>query len=302
MESIKNFRELTDHLAVAGVRKRAAVVCGTDRSTQEAVLRGLREGFLDVIFVGGCGDIREAGALVPYARRVTYVEAATPDEAARAAVAIVREGGADILMKGLVGTDVLLRAVLDKETGILPPGRVLTHIAATELPAYPKLLFFTDPAVIPYPTQEQRMAQVGYAARLCRNFGIACPRISLVHCSEKVNARHFPHTEGYVDIIARAEAGGFGACIVDGPLDVKTSCCAESLQTKGIASSLGGEADVLVFPDIEAANVFYKTVTLFCGAETACALQGPLVPVVLPSRADTAASKFYSLALACLAG
>ncbi|MBR1732917.1 MAG: phosphate butyryltransferase, partial [Alloprevotella sp.] len=97
MESIKNFRELTDHLAVAGVRKRAAVVCGTDRSTQEAVLRGLREGFLDVIFVGGCGDIREAGALVPYARRVTYVEAATPDEAARAAVAIVREGGADIL-------------------------------------------------------------------------------------------------------------------------------------------------------------------------------------------------------------
>lgn len=276
MESIRNFSELTAHLLKAGVRKRVAVICGTDDSTLHATARAEEEGFVEVVRVDG-------------------------QDAAERAVALVREGKADVLMKGLVNTNDVLHAVLNKETGILPRGRILTHITAACLPSYPRLLFFTDAAVIPYPTQEQRRVQIDYIVRLCHNFGISQPRVSLIHCNEKVSEKYFPHTVGYAELAEEARRGQFGPCIVDGPLDLKTSCCAESLRTKGISSPIGGEADALVFPDIEAANVFYKTLTLFCGAETACTLQGPLAPVVLPSRADSTDSKYYSLALACLA-
>ena len=139
-----------------------------------------------------------------------------------------------------------------------------------------------------------------YTVDLCHSLGIEEPKISLIHCTEKVNERLFPFTPGYRDIVGMAEQGEFGKCIVDGPLDLKTSVSPESLRIKGINSPLGGEADALVFPDIESANVFYKTITLFLGVETAGTLMGTQAPVVLPSRSDSKLCKFYSLALASI--
>lgn len=223
-----------------------------------------------------------------------------PQDASEKAVELVRQGKADALMKGFVNTDVLLRAILNKEKGILPKGSVLTHITAAKIPTYPKLLFFTDPAVLPFPTHEQRIEQIKYVANFCHAFNIEQPKISLIHCSEKPDGKHFPYTEGYLELKKMANEGAFGNCIVDGPLDLKTSCSAEALADKKINSPIGGEADAVIFPDIEAGNVFYKTITLFAGAETAAVLQGTLVPVVLASRGDTVESKFYSLALATI--
>lgn len=300
METIKNFDDLVAHLSNRGVRKRVAIVCASDESTQFAVGKALEGGFIDAIFVGCKSEIEINEGLKPYADHISYVDADDRDDAARKAVALVREGKADILMKGLINTDNLLHAVLDKEKGILPRGRVLTHITAASIPTYSKILLFTDPAVIPYPTHEQRVEQVRYASALSRSFGVEEPKISLIHCSEKEGAKFFPFTVRYKEIIEQAKQGEFGRCIVDGPLDVKTSCCLESLKKKGIESTLNGEADVLVFPDIESGNVFYKTVTLFCNAETAATLQGTMVPVVLTSRSDSKMSKFYSLALAAV--
>ena len=137
-------------------------------------------------------------------------------------------------------------------------------------------------------------------ARLCQSFGIESPKISLIHCSEKVGGKFFPFTERYAEIIESANNGEFGPCVIDGPLDLKTSCCKESLDKKGISSPLEGEADALIFPDIEAGNVFYKTITLFAGAETAGMLAGTMAPVVLPSRSDSKICKFCSLALAAI--
>jgi len=142
--------------------------------------------------------------------------------------------------------------------------------------------------------------QVKYAARVCHAFGIKQPRISLIHCTEKVNEKYFPFTQGYQDIKRMAAEGAFGDCLVDGPLDLKTSLSPESMRIKGIQSPIEGAADVLIFPDIEAGNVFYKAITLFCGVETAGCLQGAMTPVVLPSRSDSKMSKFYSLALAAI--
>ncbi|MBR1688724.1 MAG: phosphate butyryltransferase [Prevotella sp.] len=299
-KAISNFHELIASLSTRNERKRVAVVWPEDESTQYSVGLALDYGLIDVICVGCERQVRSNEHLAPYAEHFSFVDAADRDEAARLSVQLVREGKADILMKGLINTDNLLRAVLDRQTGILPEGRVLTHVTAATIPSYPKMLFFTDSAVIPYPTNAQRRQQVMYVADVCRSFGIAEPRISLIHCTEKVSQKHFPFTVHYRELAEAAQRGEFGPCIVDGPLDLKTSVSIESMRTKGIQSPINGEADALVFPDIEAANVFYKTITLFCDVETAGMLQGAMAPVVLPSRSDSKLCKFYSLALAII--
>ena len=278
MKAIQCFDEMVEHLKASGVCRRVAVVCGQDESTKGAVLRARDAGFADPIFVDN-DDV---------------------DVAAAQAVALVREGKADVLMKGLLNTDNLLKAILNKEQGILPKGRVLTHLACANLPMYDKLLFMTDVAVIPYPTAEQREQQLQYLLTLCRKMGVEVPRVALINCSEKVNAKHFPCTVEYRSLVEKAQTGIFGPCIVDGPLDLKTSLSPQALHKKGLQSPLEGQSDGLIFSDIQAGNVFYKTITLFCQAQTAAILQGPEVPVVLTSRADSPDNKFYSLALACL--
>lgn len=203
-------------------------------------------------------------------------------------------------MKGTINTDNLLRAVLNKERGILIKGSVLTHIAIAETPQLPRLLFFSDAAVIPYPTYEQFDAIVGYITDTFRSItGKAVPRVALTHCTEKVSEK-FPLTLSYEQIKADAANKKYGEVEIAGPMDVKTACDAESGALKGISSPVVGNADILVMPDIEAGNTFYKTLTLFGGATIAGMLAGTTVPVVVTSRADSADSKFYSLAAACL--
>ncbi len=297
---IKNFDDLIKHLVTRGVRKRVAVVWASDDSTQEAVARALKEGFVDAIFVGCKAQLEVLEMLKPYQDHITYVDTDDRDEAAKLAVSLVREGKADILMKGLINTDNLLHAVLNKETGILPKGNVLTHVTTAQIPGYERLLLFSDAAVIPYPTHEQRIQQVRYITAMCRAMGVAEPKVSLIHCSEKVQEKYFPFTPGYKEIAQMARDGEFGPCIVDGPLDIKTSCNLHSMEMKGIDSPIHGESDAVIFPDIEAGNVFYKTLTCFTATETAGILQGTIAPVVTPSRSDSGPCKFYSLAVAAL--
>jgi phosphate acetyltransferase/phosphate butyryltransferase len=249
--------------------------------------------------IGDSSILDKYQALKKYPEFVKIIHIEDSDEAAREAVRIVREGGADILMKGIINTDNLLRAILDKEKGLLPQGKVLTHLSVMQIPTYDKLLFFSDAAVIPRPTLQQRIEMIWYAIHTCHSFGIEQPRISLIHCTEKVSAK-FPHSLDYVNIVELAEAGEFGDVIIDGPLDVRTSCEKASGDIKGIASPIDGEADVLIFPNIESGNAFYKGVSLFSNATMAGLLQGPSCPVVLPSRSDCGLSKYYSIAMACL--
>ncbi len=278
MEPLKTLNDMVAFLQQRGDRKRVAVVCPNDASTRYAVEKGKEMGFIEPIYVDGDDK----------------------DECARRAVALVKNGEADILMKGLINTDNVLRAILNKEHGILRPGHVLTHVAMAEIPRYEKILFFTDAAVIPVPTPEQRRQQVSYMTYVCHALGIEEPRISLIHCTEKVSEKTFPYTKDYMEIIAEAKTGKFGRCIIDGPLDLKTSLDQVSLREKGIKSIINGQADALIFPDIVAGNVFYKTITLFGYAKTAGVLQGVTAPVVMSSRADSPESKYYSLALAAI--
>jgi len=298
MNAIRNFDDLTAYLSKLDEPRRVAVVCPNDESTCQAVHQAIEEGFARAILVG-CQP-QYANLFDDVRKKVTFIPADDVDDAAARAVSLVRDGMADVLMKGLLNTDNLLRAVLNKQTGILPQGRVLTHITCAQMPQYEKLIFCSDVAVIPHPTKEQREAQLVYLLNLCRSMGIREPGVALINCSEKVDERHFPHTVEYRELVERAEKGDFGKCIVDGPLDLKTALSAKALKKKGLQSPLKGFADALIFPDIQAGNVFYKAITLFCRAQTAAMLQGPQVPVVLTSRADDWQSKYYSLALASL--
>lgn len=300
MQPILSFKDLTAHLQSLGRRFRLSIVCGSDASTAGAAMRAVHEGFAEAIFVGDCDAIRQLPCVAEYQGEfVKFVEAESHEDAAQKAVVLVREGKADVLMKGLLHTKTLLRAVLNKEWGILPKGRVLTHIAMAQIPAYHKLFFFTDAAVIPYPTHKQRVEQVKYLAQMLHAFGIEEPRISLIHCAETVDEK-FPHTMGYKEICERAAAGEWGKLRVDGPLDLRTSCDPIGLKLKGIESSLEGDADAVIVPDIEVGNVLYKSLPLFAGAHMAGTLQGTLAPVVLPSRGDDLEAKFHSLAFATM--
>ncbi|MCM1224817.1 MAG: phosphate acyltransferase, partial [Lachnospiraceae bacterium] len=168
-------------------------------------------GIVDAVFVGCRAEI-EADKAMPGG--IQIMDAADPDHAAALAVAMVRNGEADIIMKGMINTDNLLRAILNKETGILDPGAVLTHITAAEIPAYRKVLLLTDVAVIPYPTLDQRRAQIKYLTEIAKRLGREMPKIALTHCSEKVDERHFPFTADYVTLKQEAERGKFGPCVV----------------------------------------------------------------------------------------
>jgi len=275
METIHTLHDLKKRVANSGCTLRIAAVMPDDEASQAALKRIADERLATVINI-----VNEQ-----------------PEAAAQEAVALIRQGKADVLMKGLIGTDQLLRAVLNKETGILPQGHVLTHLAAVEIPTYHKLLFFSDAAVIPYPTHEQRIEQVRYAVGVCHGLGIDEPRIALTHCAEH-GGKQFPFVDGYADIIRMARDGAFGRCLVDGPMDIKTACSLEALKAKHMTSTLEGEADVLIMPDIEAGNTLYKALTFFVESKAAGMLCGAQCPVVLPSRGDDAETKYDSILLA----
>lgn len=301
MEPTVDFKALPQRLRSMEKCVTVAVACPADAHTEEVIERSISEEFAKFILVAVEQNAAVAERLhAKYPDRTAIILATDVDDASRKAVAEVRQGRAQVLMKGTVNTDNLLRAVLNKECGLLEKGHVLTHIAVAEIPGLQRLLFFTDAAVIPYPTTEQFHAQLGYIADTYRSVtGNDCPRVALTHCTEKVSEK-FPLTLSYEELKKEAREGAFGSIEVDGPMDVKTACDAESGAIKGIASPVVGNADILIFPDIEAGNTFYKAITLFAKATVAGMLAGTTAPVVVTSRADTVESKFYSLATACM--
>lgn len=300
MKRISSFAELTAHLQSVNNRKRLAVANAVDSHTLDAVLMAVEKGIVEAFLIGDVAAIESPELFEhnpsPY---IHIIDMPDVKQATLEAVRMVREGEADILMKGLVNTDIILRAILDKEKGLLPPGRVMTYNAALEIPGYHKLLFFSDPAVIPSPSLEQRTAMIKYAIASAHKFGIEQPKVALIHATEVANPK-IHYMQDYLDIMDAWRKGEFGDVIMDGPLDIFLALDKERGSIKNVPSPVLGDADVLIFPNFEAANVFYKGVSLFGGAEMGGLLQGPDKPVVMTSRSESVQSKFYSIAIACI--
>ena len=277
-----------------------ALACPHDSHTEYVVCRALHEELCRFVLTA-CSSLSAPlqQAIDAHPGCVETVMCHNAQEAAQTAVALVRSHRAQVLMKGMVNTDVLLRAVLDKQQGLLSPGSVMAHLTVMQIPGWNRLLMFADAAVLPEPTLPQLDALVGYMADHLRRFGREVPRIALTNCNEKVNPK-FPHTLHYEQIKQWAAEGRYGKVVIDGPMDVKTALDANAAAYKHIASPIEGSADALVFPNIQAGNTFYKTMSCFCHAIPAGWLVGTEAPVVVAARGDSEESKYYSLALACL--
>lgn len=297
---MKHLSELVTKAKATGKKTRIAVAVAEDANTIGALIRAMQEGFVHPIMLGS--KMRIECLLKEHGYTGAEMEIVDiPDElkATKEAVRLVRCGEADVLMKGLIGTDKYLKAVLDKEKGLLPAGAVMSYTCALEIPAYRKLLFISDTAVLPHPDLNQKIAMINYSVKMARQLGVEKPKVALVSSIEKV----FPsmqNTMDYALISKMAERGQIKNCTVDGPLDIFLSCDPGSLAVKGVDTPIAGDADILIFPNLEAANSFYKGLMLFAGAELAGMIQGTSKPVIVMSRSESELSKFYCIALSCL--
>ena len=291
---------MVDRVRSLNKQFRIAVAWAHDVNTLHAINRSVNEGFVKAFMIGKTSEIvRICKSLNIDNSNFTIVEAEDEKKASELAVSLAVNNGADIVMKGLVGTDIFLRSVMDKERGLMVHDSVLSYVCAIEIPAYHKLLFITDPAVIPFPSLEQKIAMAEYAINMARRFGISKPKIALVGASEKMS-RHFSNSVDYAIMCKMVDRGQLPDCIMDGPLDIFLACDKKSIEIKKIDTPVGGDADILLFPSLESCNPFYKGLMLFAGGELAGLITGTIKPVVVMSRSESEKSKYYCIALACL--
>jgi phosphate butyryltransferase len=281
-------------------RKRLVVAWANDAHTLEAVNGAVKAGLVDVILVGDEAIMTKAlEDLGLSSLRFRKIHASTDVEAAAKAVSLMRAGEGDILMKGLLSTDKYMRAILNKDQGLMDPGAILSHVSVMEHPRHSKLMIIGDVAVIPEPDFKEKVAILRYLVKTAQALGIKEPKVAVLSASEQV----LPKMTSSVDaamLSKMAERGQITGALVDGPLALDGALDPESARIKGLTGPVAGDADCLLFPNIEAGNVFYKAGTKLGGAEIAAVVMGARVPCVLSSRGDSAMTKLSSIALAAL--
>jgi phosphate butyryltransferase len=297
---IRTLKQMEEKVLTLKKKHRIAVAWAQDINTLGAINKAVKRGIVEAVLVGKTSDIRIICKSEGINDKIfTLVESDNEVRACSEAVRLVKDGEADIVMKGLVGTDKFLRAIMDKEKGLMMPDAVLSYVCAIQIPAYHKLLFITDPAVIPFPDLNQKVAMAGYATEMARKFGIKKPKIALIGATEKMS-RHFGSSVDYSIMCKMADRNQIKNCVMDGPLDIFLACDKKSPEIKGIETPVNGDADILLFPSLESSNPFYKGLMLFAEGELAGLIRGTEKPVVVMSRSESELSKYYCIALSCL--
>lgn len=221
------------------------------------------------------------------------------EEAALEAVKSVSSGEAHVVMKGNLPTATILKAVLHKEFG-LRTGNVLSHVAAFEVPGYDKLFFVTDAAMNIAPELKEKVQIIDNAVQAARACGVEQPVVAPLAAVETINPAMQPTLDA-ASLVLMNQRGQIKNCVVDGPLALDNAISLEAAAQKGLKSPTAGKADILLVPNIESGNILYKSLIYFAQAKVGAIIQGAKAPIVLTSRADSAESKVYSLALAILA-
>lgn len=230
--------------------------------------------------------------------RLTIEHAASNEEAALGAVKAVSSGSAHVVMKGNLPTAVILKAVLNKEFG-LRTGKVLSHVAAFEVPSFDKLFFVTDAAMNIAPDLKAKTEIIENTVQVARACGLEQPVVAPLAAVETINPAMQPTLDA-ASLVLMNQRGQIKNCVVDGPLALDNAISIEAAKQKGLTGITAGKADILLVPDIESGNILYKSLIYFAKAKVGAIIQGAKAPVVLTSRADSAESKVYSLALAIL--
>jgi phosphate butyryltransferase len=280
--------------------KRLAVAVAEDPHTIEAVGRAVKEKLVHATLTGDEKAIKKVAAEAKVdAGLFEILHEPDKGKALMLAIGLVRDKKADFLMKGLLDSSLYIRGIIDKEKGLLPPGKLLSHVTVIQAPAWKKLIICGDVAVIPAPDLEAKIAILNYAIDVAHKLEIETPKAVLLSAVEKVNPK-MPSTTESAIIAKMADRGQIKGAIVDGPLALDVAFSEESARIKGLVSPVAGDADILVFPSIEAGNIFFKTCTYLAKAELGAVVAGATCPCVLTSRGDSEDTKFYSIALASL--
>lgn len=275
-----------------------SVAAADDAEVLEAVKLAYDAGIARAILVGDAGKIQPLVAEIGLPADTPVLDEADPAKAALKAVALVHEGEAQVLMKGLVNSSDFLKAVLNKEKG-LRTGRLLSHLAVFEIPGQRKLLFVTDGGMNIAPSLEEKKDILVNAMLALNDMGLERPYVAVLTANETVN----PKMPATVDAQILSEMSGKGELppgIVEGPVALDVAVSAEAAEHKKIDSKIAGNVDLMLVPNIETGNGIGKALIYYAGAKMAGLVLGAASPVVMTSRAETAEGKLNSIALACL--
>jgi len=297
MEPIKDLKQL-EKLVKEKETPTMSVAYGQDEDTILAVYRAVKEKIVNAILVGNETVIKEkcqALNISPSSFEIVH----EPNEKASGEVAVklIMEKKADILMKGLISTPYFLKAILNKEFDLIPKGSLLSHTAIIDVPTYDKLLIVSDVAMIPEPDLNQKVQIINFNIKIAAKLGIMNPKVALITANEKVSDK-MPSTMEAAIIAKMADRQQIKGAIIDGPLALDVAISPKACEIKGLVSPVEGQADILIFSNIEAGNVFFKTCTLLANGLLAAVVTGAPFPAVLTSRADSEDSKYYSIVLA----
>lgn len=293
---IRDFKELREQVG-SSAKRTVAVAAAHDAHTLEAILKAHEEGVLDYVLVGKADEIISIGKELNHEISTDrVVDTASDEEAAAKCIALIKEGDADFIQKGLMQTSTLLKAVVNKETGI-GTGKPISHTALLDIPKYHKIVGVTDGGMILYPDLDTKKAIVQNAVEMFRGFGYEKPLVAAVCPVEVVN----PKMQETVDAAALKEAalrGEFGECYVEGPISFDLAVDKGSARIKGYESPVNGETDIFLVPNIATGNIMVKSLLEFADAMMAGCVIGAKCPIALNSRSASFEEKYYSL-MAC---
>ena len=295
---IRRLQELIDKAQERSPSK-VAVAAAAHKLVLQSVRRAVDLGLVVPLLVGREEDIRREAEAIDWELEATQiVNTETNKAAAGVAVDLVREGEADVLMKGYLHTDEMLHAVLRRETG-LRTDRLLSHVFVLEVPTYHKLLLITDAAINIHPDISEKASITQNAVDLARKLGAERPKVAALSSVETINP-NIPSTVHAACLSKMADRGQIRGALVDGPLAFDNAISAQAAEEKGISSAVSGDVDVVVAPDLDAGNILFKNLEYLANAKVAGVVMGAKAPVVLTSRSDPPRARVFSLALASL--
>jgi phosphate butyryltransferase len=279
-------------------KKKLVAAFANDDHTIEAVNHAVELNIVDAILVGNETMIHQVCKQLNIdANKFTIIHEPDDAKAAIKSCDLINQKEADILMKGALSTDKYMRAILNKEKGLCPPNAVLTHIAVFENPAYHKLLVVGDCAIIPAPDLKQKQVILQQIIKTAKAIGIEQPKVAIIAATEQMSTGMAACVDAAI-LAKMADRGQIADALIDGPLSLDVAVDEETAKIKKVSGSVAGDADGLLFHNIESGNVFYKCCTKFNKAEVGAFLAGAKVPCVLSSRGDSSLTKLYSIALA----
>lgn len=294
---MKNFEDILKFATNKNIK--IAVAAAHDMEVLSAIKMAMELNLVTPILVGDKVQIlKYAENLQLKLNNIEIIDEADLQKASEIAVKLVHNGEAKILMKGLVDTSIILRAVLNKEFG-LRTSNLLSHAAVFELEKYHKLLFVTDAAMNLAPNADEKRQITENIVSLAHSLSIKEPKVAVICAKEKVDPKMIATVDA-AELVEKNKSGELSGCIIGGPFALDNAISKEAAKHKGINDPVAGDADILLVPTIEAGNVLYKSLAFLSNSKNAGILLGASSPIVLTSRADSDEAKLNSIALAVL--